>query len=195
MTRSGTANRITATSLAPPSTPRLRTEPAGSSRTLLDGGWWPRSTDPVAELPGLILAIDTLHGPVTRLVLAADGWDSQPRHLGVNGRILRLGYFSSQPTCLITALCANGDRVDLLVIPPNTANATADAAMILAATASNLVHAAHTPNILSTLSTSAPHAAEGAAEAVWDAEGGQPGRPRPTYGAARGRVPDGQQCG
>jgi Family of unknown function (DUF5994) len=164
MTRSGTANRINTTSLAPPSTPRLRTEPAGSPRTLLDGGWWPRSTDPFAELPGLILAIDTLHGPVTRVVLAADGWDSHPRRLGVNGRVLRLGYFSSQPTCLITALCANGDRIDLLVIPPNTATGTADARMILAATASNLLHTARSSNILSTVSTSAPHPAERAAK-------------------------------
>jgi hypothetical protein len=27
---------------------RLRLEPTGSARTLLDGGWWPRSADPVA---------------------------------------------------------------------------------------------------------------------------------------------------
>ena len=53
-------------------------QPTGSRRTLLDGGWWPRSTDPVAELPGLVLAIDKLRGPVTRLVLNAGGWDSHP---------------------------------------------------------------------------------------------------------------------
>ena len=170
MTNTSTANRMTMVSPTPPSTPRLRTEPTGSRRTLLDGGWWPRSTDPVAELPGLILAIDTRHGPVTRLVLAATGWDTHPRRLGVDGRVLRLGYFSSQPTSLLTALCANGDRVDLLVIPPNTASGTADAAMILAATTSNLVHA---QNILSAVDTSAPQYADDPAEAVWDSEGGQ----------------------
>jgi hypothetical protein len=118
-------------------------EPTGSRRTLLDGGWWPRSTDPVAELPGLVLAIDELRGPVTRLVLAAGGWDSHPRRLGVADRVLRLGYFASQPVSLLTALCANGDRVDLLVIPPETAGDTADAAMVVAGTTSNLVHAQH----------------------------------------------------
>jgi hypothetical protein len=171
MTHNATANRMTMISLTPPSTPRLRMEPTGSRRTLLDGGWWPRSTDPVAELPGLVLAIDTLRGPVTELVLAADGWDSHPRRLGVNGRVLRLGYFTSQPTSLLTALCANGDRVDLLVVAPNTTGGTADAAMVLAATTGNLVHAQH---ILPTVSAPTPRATDGAAEAVWDAEGSQP---------------------
>lgn len=143
MTLTNNTNRRTTIPLTPPSTPRLRLEATGSRRTLLDGGWWPRSTDPVAELPGLILAIDSLHGLVTGLVLAADGWDSHPRRLGVDGRVLRLGYFASQPTSLLTALCANGDRVDLLVIAPDTADGTAQAAMALAATASNLVHAQH----------------------------------------------------
>jgi len=35
-------------SSTPPTTPRLRLESTGASRTLLDGGWWPRSSDPVA---------------------------------------------------------------------------------------------------------------------------------------------------
>jgi hypothetical protein len=143
------AERTIITSSTPPSTPRLRMESTGSRRTLLDGAWWPRSTDPVAELPGLVLAIDKVRGPVTRLVLAADGWDSHPRRLGVDGRVLRLGYFSSQPVSLLTAICGN-DRIDLLVVPPHTADATADAAMLMAATAANLVHA---PHILRTVST------------------------------------------
>ncbi|GAA4456008.1 DUF5994 family protein [Phytohabitans houttuyneae] len=152
MSATTAAERMTIVSSTPPSTPRLRMEPTGARRTLLDGAWWPRSTDPVAELPGLVLAIDKLRGPVTRLVLAAGGWDSHPRRLGVAGRVLRLGYFSSQPVSLLTAICGN-DRVDLLVVPPNTDGGTADAAMILAATATNLVHA---PHILLAATTAAP---------------------------------------
>jgi hypothetical protein len=133
--------RTTVTSTTPPSTPRLRVEPTRSRRTVLDGGWWPRSTDPVAELPGLVHAIDQIRGPVTGLILASGGWDSHPNRLAVAGRVLRLGYFSSQPVSLLTALCADGDRVDLLIIPPDTPSDTADAAMALAATTSNRVHA------------------------------------------------------
>jgi len=143
MTRAIANNRTTVVSPTPPSGPRLRVPPAGVRRTHLDGGWWPYSTDPVAELPGLVLAIDGLRGPVARLILAAEGWDSHPRRLGVAGRVLRLGYFHSQPVSLLTALCANGDRVDLLVVPPHTAADTAEAAMILAAATDNLVPAQH----------------------------------------------------
>lgn len=125
------------------SVPRLRMEPTGAHRTLLDGGWWPRSTDPATALAGLVLAIDGLRGPVTRLVLSAHGWDSRLHRLRVADRVLRLGHFSSQPASLLTALCDNGDRVDLLVVAPGTEPGTADAAMLMAATSGNLIHAQH----------------------------------------------------
>jgi hypothetical protein len=178
MSASTAAERTAITSLTPPSTPRLRLEATGSRRTLLDGAWWPRSTDPVAELPGLVLAIDKLRGPVTRLVLAAAGWDPHPRRLGMNGRVLRLGYFTSQPVSLLTAICGN-DRIDLLVVPPHTADGTADAAMVLATATTNLVHAQH---ILLAVSTPTPRPIDGAAEDNWEAEGGRTG-PIPTRAA------------
>jgi hypothetical protein len=150
MTRTGIMDRTVATSPTPPSTPRLRLESTGARHTLLDGGWWPRSTDPVAELPGLILAIDALHGPVTRLLLAPGDWDSHPRRLSVADRIVRLGYFVSQPTGLLTAVRGNRERVDLLVVAPNTAADTADSAMLVAASVGNLIHA---QDLLLSLST------------------------------------------
>ena len=64
-----------------------------------------------------------------------------PRRLEVAGRIRRLGYFTSQPAALLTARCDNGQRVDLLVVPPGTARRLAEAAMALAATAGNRIHA------------------------------------------------------
>jgi hypothetical protein len=185
MTRTTTADdRMTVTSPTPPTTPRLRTVPAGSRRTLLDGGWWPRSTDPVAELPGLVLAIDRLHGPITRLILNADDWNSHPRRVGVSDRVMRLGYFTSQPTGLLTALCANGDRVDLLVIPPQTEAGIADAAMLLAATTSNLIHAQH---ILLAVSKTASSDGEDA----WETEGGRhsPPQRRSSAGLASRHLP------
>lgn len=139
------AHRQTTTSPTPPSEPRLRMAPTDSRRSILDGGWWPRSTDPVAELPGLILAIDEVHGPIIQLVLNTGGWDTHPCRLGMDGRVLRLGYFASQPVSLLTALCANGDRVDLLIVPPATESGIADTALGVAATTGNLVHS---PDIL-----------------------------------------------
>ncbi|HZM82177.1 MAG TPA: DUF5994 family protein [Candidatus Limnocylindrales bacterium] len=172
MTSAIANNRQTVVSPTPPSTPRLRLSPGGGRRTHLDGGWWPRSTDPVAELPGLVLAIDELRGPVTRLILAAEGWDGRPRRLGVADRVLRLGYFNSQSVSLLTALCANGDRVDLLVVPPRTADEIAEAAMILAAAIDNLVPAQH---ILAAVSTRTSRPLSGAAEQAGETEGGHSG--------------------
>src|SRR6266702_4835624 len=57
-TMSSTIESRTAMSPTPPATPRLRLQPDRPTYTLLDGGWWPRSADPAAELPGLILALD-----------------------------------------------------------------------------------------------------------------------------------------
>ncbi|GGN74572.1 hypothetical protein GCM10010112_44830 [Actinoplanes lobatus] len=158
-------------SATPPSVPRLRLEPTGSRRTMLDGAWWPRSTDPIAELPGLVLAIDKIRGPVTRLVLAAGGWDNHPRRLSVQGRVLRLGYFTSQPLSLLTAICDRNERVDLLVVAPGTASGTADTAMILAATTTNRVQARH---IVHAVSTPAARAAvDNAPEDAWETDGGR----------------------
>ncbi|WP_051366061.1 DUF5994 family protein [Hamadaea tsunoensis] len=140
MTATMNAHTVAAAS-TPPSTPRLQLEPTGSRLSLLDGGWWPRSTDPVAELPGLVLAIDKLRGLVSRLVLNAEFWDSRPGRLRVADRVLRLGYFASQPVSLLTALCDNGERVDLLVVAPGTDPGAARAALLTSATTGNLVHA------------------------------------------------------
>jgi hypothetical protein len=142
-----TDRRAIATPSSPPSVPRLHLESTGSRRTLLDGGWWPRSTDPVAELPGLILAIDARRGPIARLVLSAEGWTSHPRRIGVDGRVVRVGYFASQPATLLTALSGDGNRVDLLVVAPDTDTHVADATMLQAATIDNRIHA---PELMTT---------------------------------------------
>jgi len=172
------ARHLTAISASAPSTPRLRMEPTGARRTLLDGGWWPRSTDPFAELPGLVLAIDKLRGPVTQLVLSADGWDEHPPRLGVAGRVLRLGYFTSQPVALLTALCDNGDRVDLLVVSPDTEASVADAAMVRAATIKNVVHAQH----IFTAGAGHSRGTDIGSEEVWETDGGRLRAPSKTAG-------------
>jgi uncharacterized protein DUF5994 len=130
-----------------------------SARTLLDGGWWPRSADPAAELPGLILAIEKHHGPITRIMLGQAGWDaSQPRRLRVDGpagsRVVRLGWFKTMPAGLLIAIARAG-RTDLLTVPPHTAKPAARAAMEQAAQAGNRTH---TPALLAAAAARpAPH--------------------------------------
>jgi hypothetical protein len=164
-----TAGRKPVFASSAPSVPRLRLGPASSRRTLPGGGWWPRSADPVAELPGLIRAIDDRRGRVTRLMLGPAGWDSQPRWLGGAGRAVPLDWFPGQPAGLLTAFC-NGDRVDLLVVPPGTAEAGAIRAMDLAAQAGNLIRV---PDILAALTSPAQPAGTELELSIWESEGGR----------------------
>ena len=96
--------------------PRLSLEATRSGHRILDGCWWPRSTDPVAELPGLLRALDAAGSPAVRLFLSAAGWSRRPHHLEVNGRTVTLGYFSDQPASVLTVSKSDGGCSDLLVI-------------------------------------------------------------------------------
>ena len=132
-----TTERRTAISLTPSSRPRLCLQPDRSARMLLDGGWWPRSADPAAELPGLILALDERHGPfnpITRIMVGMAGWDpSRPRRLQVGGpagcRAVRIGWFATMPAGLLIATSARGQRTDLLTVPSDGSDQAARAAM------------------------------------------------------------------
>jgi hypothetical protein len=179
-----TTERRTTISLSPPSTPRLRMRPrpAGSAHVPLDGGWWPRSTDPVAELPGLILALQTHgppddHRPITHIMLRVADWDGRPRRLRVDGpagtRVMRLSWFDTLPAGLLTAIYADG-RVDLLTVPPSTDHAAARAGLQLAASTTNHLS---TPELLAALtavtSPDDPAGTETASQSAWESEGGR----------------------
>ena len=97
--------------------PRLWLESTDTPRPVVHGCWWPRSTDPVAELPGLVLALDDLGGPVIRVRLSAAGWSRRPHHVDVAGRLVTVGYFSGQSTGLLTACCAGGAALAVRVVP------------------------------------------------------------------------------
>jgi len=130
----------------PPTGLRLRLQPDRSGRGPLDGGWWPRSADPAAELPGLILALDKRHDRVARVMLGTADWDaSRPRRVRVGdpagGRVIRLGWFPSMPAGLLTAIFASGQRTDLVTLPLRTGEQDAVAAMERAAKAGNLERA------------------------------------------------------
>jgi hypothetical protein len=107
---------------------------------MLDGAWWPKSRNPQAELPELILAIDGRRGRVIRLILADMGWDEHPRRIAAAGRMITIEFFSTQPANLLTAICA-GSRVDLLVVPPTVGHRVARAAMLDASSDGNRVFA------------------------------------------------------
>jgi len=122
---------------------RLHLEPTGSSVDLLNGAWWPHSTDASVELPGLVLAIDGIHGEVIAIRLGADGWRQGPPEVRVGRRVIGVAYFASQPASLMTALYAHGDHINLLVVAPKTAEIDAGTAMVWAASTGNRMTSAH----------------------------------------------------
>jgi hypothetical protein len=116
---------------------RLRLDPTMAGTGAVDGGWWPRSRDPDAELPGLIAGLDSSLGPVTRVALNLDAWDTAPRRVAVDGRRVHVGWFSHMDAHTIGVTRASQDRVALLVVPPQAITAAAEIAMAMAADAAN----------------------------------------------------------
>jgi hypothetical protein len=160
---------------SPPSTPRVCLVPTRANQAVLDGGWWPRSSDPITELPGLVLALSDRFGPIRHVMLNSSEWDSRFRRLTVGPRVVRMAWFASLDPALAIATTDSGDQLDLLVVPPHTAEAAARAAMALAADPTNTMRA---PDILAAIppgSDQVPVADAGQdadAGSAWDNEGG-----------------------
>ncbi len=139
---------------------RLLMQQDRTGRGLLDGGWWPRTNDPAAELPGLISELDERHGRITRVMLGTGDWDaSRPRLLSFPAspgrRVVKLGWFDSMPAGLLTAISASGERIDLVTIPPQASEEAAAAAMRQAVKAGNHEHS---PALLTALAVPAADA-------------------------------------
>jgi uncharacterized protein DUF5994 len=94
---------------------QVRLEPVHFRHTTLDGTWSPRSDDPLAELPGLIAALEQAGGPLVRLLLSVVGWTSRPHEVTVGDRVVSLGYFCDRPPALLTAVRADGSTITLLI--------------------------------------------------------------------------------
>lgn len=120
-----------------PQGPRLRLDPTLARGGSLDGGWWPRSPDPEAELPDLIRDLESSVGVITRVALNPDAWDSAPRQLAIDGRRVRLGWFRAINAHTIGVTSSSQDRFVLLVVPPQAPTAAAATAMAMAAEPAN----------------------------------------------------------
>jgi hypothetical protein len=134
---STTARRATAVPTGQPTQPRTVFAEIRATRAVLDGGWWPRSWQPIEELPGLVLALTDRFGPIRRLMLGSALWDARFRSIDVGARVVRVGWFASVDPGLVVATTERGDQIDLLVVPPETAADDAQAAMAAAADPAN----------------------------------------------------------
>jgi hypothetical protein len=99
-----------------------------------DGGWWPRSRDPATELPALIAAVTDRLDPVLRITLDAAGWDGRPQVImTVEGREVRLDWFGERDAHTISLIGSRRSRLDLMMIPSDTATILALACLAIAA--------------------------------------------------------------
>jgi Family of unknown function (DUF5994) len=119
-----------------PSLPRLFLTRTPAQSTRLHGGWWPHSYDPLAELPGLVLALCARYGPMREIRLRRRDWRVPFAHLVVGDGTVRLSWSDDEPDVL-TAVTARDNPLDLLVVAPHTDAETAKRAMTLAADPTN----------------------------------------------------------
>jgi hypothetical protein len=147
---------------------------------VLDGGWWPRSWDAEAELPGLVQALSERYGRIRHVLLNGPTWTGHVRRLSTSDRLVRVGWFASMSVAIMVAITDTEDQIDLLVVPPSFDQAAAEQAMTKAADPANVAHAAE---LLEAYAIPPAHASgsvhaiqsahrTGFLEAVWDNEGG-----------------------
>lgn len=100
----------------------------------VDGAWWPRSTDPVAEFPPLVTAMDA-RGAIRRVSYHLDTWDRTDRKLDVGDLVVRMeGFRATQPDT-VSLIRQDYTRIRLLVVPPGTPEGVAHAVLRATATA------------------------------------------------------------
>jgi len=135
---------MTATPLRPPSA--ATADPAAPPARIsfrqpveaagyIDAGWWPRTLDLTAELPALMNVLWTAARDVNRVTYNLRAWDQAPRRMQVEGRTVRLGGFNTSDPLTVRLSDEWGEeRIDILVIAPDTAPDVADQALRIAST-------------------------------------------------------------
>jgi hypothetical protein len=117
---------------------RLRMKPSIAARGYVDGAWWPRSSDPMAEFPGLVLAMSSWVGPVGRVAYNADDWQRPGAKLTVEGWTVKLVGSRAMDPNTVVVTGPNQRRMSLLVVPPGTPGGVARAVLLSAADADNI---------------------------------------------------------
>jgi hypothetical protein len=97
---------------------RLSLVPATAPHASLGGGWWPRSRDATAELPGLIAELSIRAGRVSRVALQADAFGNIPHKLTASGRKVHVAWFRYMNINTVLLTMAGRDDLVLLVVPP-----------------------------------------------------------------------------
>lgn len=122
--------------------PRLALTSGRSSRAVLNGGWWPHSWDPAAELPGLVAEVVERYGMIRRLILNSHTWDPRFDRFVVETGTVQIRWFSSADPAEMTVITEAGNQINLLIVPPDAPASAARMAMERAADPTNSLRAA-----------------------------------------------------
>jgi hypothetical protein len=125
------------TSDATPDLRRLCLKPDAPATGSVDGAWWPASRDLAAELPAVMDAVAGRLGRVEAVSYNIDAWEAAPRKARIGGDVVRMSGFHTQAHDTVDVLGARR-RLTLLVVPPDTEPAAAQAALAAAGREGNV---------------------------------------------------------
>jgi hypothetical protein len=113
---------------------RLRLAPHGVLPRAINGAWWPRSYDLLAELPRLLAGLPRMWGNINSVTVNGAMWPTTPGRMLVVNQVVRLRRTvkASAPHTVILLAPGRG-RWDLLVVPPDTTEEAAGPLMAAAA--------------------------------------------------------------
>ncbi|WP_174361890.1 DUF5994 family protein [Nocardia brevicatena] len=124
----------------------LRSGPPASRRSptpraprpgVVDGAWWPRTRDLVAELVELEALFIGQTGTIDRVMYNMDAWQAAPRRTTLGGRSVHLDGYRHLPTHTLCVLGLDRTRLVLLVIPAGTETVSAQALLSAASRPGN----------------------------------------------------------
>lgn len=116
---------------------RLALKPNAALMGAVDGAWWPRTSNPLAEFPAMIAGMQLRRGPVHRVAFSSIAWPGAPDRIVVGGASIELDGLRSLDRRTVSLSGANWHRMVLLLIPPQASEQAAAAAIALAASSGN----------------------------------------------------------
>ena len=125
--------------------PRLVITERPVRRDHLHGGWWPHTTDIERELAPMLRLATTRFHSVLGVALNRDEWPGAPLvvHPPTPTRT-RVSWYGLPEPNLAVLHCGGHHRIALLVLPPDTPEAVALTAMLMAAVPGNCLSTAET---------------------------------------------------
>ena len=132
------SQRIDSSPRAPDRQARIRFRQPVRTSGYIDAAWWPRSSSLADELPALMDVLWTASRNINRITYNLGSWDAAPRRMQIEDRTVRLGGFATSNPATVRLSDAWGqERIDILVIAPETDPAVADRALNLAGETDN----------------------------------------------------------